>query len=260
MADSDRPGMVAALRRLGLWVLLALASLAAVGPALGGDRAALSVIGYSPDARYFAFEEYGVQDGSGFAYSAIYVVDLRDDVWVVGTPVRVQAKIETEALSDVRATASANAAQRLKDFGIGAAAQLLAANGDGALDTDGRSLRFGLSGLAPGVVDGKFELVLDQFEAATNTPCKDWFGMAPFGYALTLRNLLTDAAAEAHRDDSLPRSRGCPTSYWLSAVYAPLDARDLTQAVAIISSFPRGFEGPDRRFIAVPLGQAAHGL
>lgn len=257
MAGSGRLGM-AGIRAFALAIF---ALLTAGVPALAGDRAALSVIGYSPDARYFAFEEYGVQDGSGFAYSAIYLIDLKDDVWVVGTPVRVQAKSETETLSDIRASANANAAQRLKDFGIGAAAQLLAANGDGALDTNGKSLRFGLAGLSPGVVDGKFELLLESFEAPTNTPCVDWFGMTPLGFALTLRNINDGGAAvEAHRDDSLPRSRGCPVAYWLSAVYAPLDARDLGQAVAIVSSFPRGFEGPDRRFLAVPLGQAANGL
>ena len=118
----------------------------------------------------------------------------------------------------------------------------------------------GMAGLSPGVVDGKFALTLEVYEAATNTPCMDWFSMAPKGFALSLENINSGATAEAHRDESLPRSRGCPVTYWLTAVYAPLDARELTQAVAIVSTFPRGFEGPDRRFIAVPLGQAADGL
>ncbi len=67
-------------------------SLLLVMPALAGDRAQIDLIGYSDDGSYFAFEEFGIQDGSGFAYSSIYVVDLVDDSWVVGTPIRASGR------------------------------------------------------------------------------------------------------------------------------------------------------------------------
>jgi predicted secreted protein len=35
-------------------------------PALAGDTAELNILGFSADGNVFAFEEYGVQDGSGF--------------------------------------------------------------------------------------------------------------------------------------------------------------------------------------------------
>ena len=57
-------------------------------PALAGDRALLDIVGYSSDDRFLVFEEFGIQDGSGFAYSSIYAVDLIEDSWVVGTPER----------------------------------------------------------------------------------------------------------------------------------------------------------------------------
>ena len=69
-------------------VLLA-ASLGLALPALAGDRALFQPIGFSADGRYFAFEEYGVQDGSGFPYSNTYILDLPADKWVNGTPVRM---------------------------------------------------------------------------------------------------------------------------------------------------------------------------
>jgi hypothetical protein len=34
----------------------------------------------------------------------------------------------------------------------------------------------------------------------------------------------------------------------------PFQGTTLSNAVAIISVYPGGFEGPDRRFLAVPLG------
>ena len=91
-AASDRRGSArAALAAAGLWIAL-------VAGASAGDRALIDFIGYSDDARYFAFEEFGIQDGSGFAYSSVYVVDLATDSWVLGTPVKVKAEDEAAPL------------------------------------------------------------------------------------------------------------------------------------------------------------------
>jgi predicted secreted protein len=35
-----------------------------------------STIGYSPDGRYFAYEEFGTHDGSGAPFAEITIVDL----------------------------------------------------------------------------------------------------------------------------------------------------------------------------------------
>ena len=40
-----------------------------------GDYADRTILGFSPDGSTFAFEEFGVQDGSGFAYANIYMID-----------------------------------------------------------------------------------------------------------------------------------------------------------------------------------------
>ena len=70
--------------------------------------------------------------------------------------------------------------------------------------------------------------------------------------------LLEDDGAlrELHRDTGqLPESRGCPTTYRIYGVLARPDTGTLDDAVAIVSVYPFGFEGPDRRFLAVPLGE-----
>jgi hypothetical protein len=38
-------------------------------------------------------------------------------------------------------------------------------------------------------------------------------------------------------------------------VVLPFGAGDIEDGVAIVSVYPGGFEGPDRRFIAVPLAR-----
>ena len=54
--------------------------------AWAGDYASRHVIGFSADGRYFAFEQYGAQDGSGFPYAEIFIIDTQADSWVAGSP------------------------------------------------------------------------------------------------------------------------------------------------------------------------------
>ena len=124
--------------------------------------------------------------------------------------------------------------------------------GDGVPDNDATSLSFGAPGYDPGAVIGNSELRLSSFATTALAPCGEWFSIKPRGYELTL----TDGGSERviHRDDALPRSRGCPTAYRLHGVALPFMAQTTEHAVALISVYPGGFEGPDRRFIAVPLG------
>ncbi|MFN4209226.1 MAG: DUF2259 domain-containing protein [Devosia sp.] len=241
--------VTAGMARLGV-SLLGLAAL--VGPAMAGDRALIDLIGYSTDARYFAFEEYGIQDGSGFAYSNIYVVDLAEDEWVVGTPVRVRGESEAMTLSVVRAEAQATAAEDLATLGIDRPAELVALVGDGAPGLDADRLRFGMPGYEPGAVRGDHELRLSSFPVTAAAPCTEWFGVDPLGYQLTLVN--DEGSRQIHRDGDLPRSRGCPVTYRLHGVVLPFQADSVDDAVVLISVYPGSFEGPDRRFIAVPLG------
>lgn len=226
--------------------------LGGAGTALAGDRALLELIGFSADSRHFAFEEYGVQDGSGFPYSTIYVLDLAADAWVAGTPVRVRLDDETAALATARATAATQAAELLDSLAIDTPADVVALNGDGEL-TDPATLVFGQPGFAPNAVTGAYVLRLETFPAASPTPCADYAGTEPLGLALSLTG--PDGAREIFRDATLPASRGCPLAYRLYGVVAPPAAAPPAAYVAIVATYPFGFEGPDRRFIAIPLAR-----
>ncbi|MBN9059609.1 MAG: DUF2259 domain-containing protein, partial [Rhizobiales bacterium] len=65
------------MRNLALAACLISGALAAAAPtaAMAGDFAERSILGFSPDGGRFAFEEFGIQDGSGFPYSNIFVLD-----------------------------------------------------------------------------------------------------------------------------------------------------------------------------------------
>lgn len=238
------------MARLG-WVKAALAALVLTSlPAQAGDMALFDARGYSPDGRYFAFEEYGVQDGSGFPYSNIFVVDLAEDKWVGGSPFRVRIDADNASLEAARRDAQDAAEDTLIEFAITEPAQLLAAIGDGD-PRDATELMFGAAGYQPGMVIGEHYLGLEVFEAKSAEPCSDYTDEPIVGFALTMG---TDGVPrELHRDTSVPKSRGCPLAYRLYAVYAPMGRGDIAGSVAVVSVYPLGFEGPDRRFIAVPI-------
>jgi hypothetical protein len=217
-------------------------------PALAGDRALFDAIGYSSDGRYFAFEEYGVQDGSGFAYSNIYVLDVPADRWVPGAPFSARLEDDGAPLSTVRDQALALAAGTLDDLGITGPVDLLALNGDGE-PGDGQTLAYGLAGFGLEAARDVATLTLEMFPATGPTDCAEYTDQPTVGFALNRDGV------ELHRDASLPKSRGCALGYKLYAVVAPaLFDPPQPAMLAIVSVYPLGFEGPDRRFIAVPIG------
>jgi len=228
-------------------VLLA-ASLAFAGPALAGDRAQFDPIGFSTDGRYFAFEEFGIQDGSGFPFANIYVLDLPADKWA-GTPVRIRDDNDGARLSDVRAEAATKAAGVLKQNDITFPAMFLALNADGEPDAAAYSLRYGQPGYGLGPTQDEHLLEIETFDLPSGEDCSI-IDNETKGFALKVDG------AELQRDSGkLPKTRGCPMDYRVYAVLAPADIdSNSASPVAIISVFPYGFEGPDRRFIAVPLG------
>ncbi|WDR06922.1 DUF2259 domain-containing protein [Devosia rhodophyticola] len=235
-----------------LRILVVAAALFGVVPALAGDRAQFQALGYSPRANFFAYEEFGIGDGSGFAYSNIYIVDLTRDIWVVGTPIRLEAQNEQIPLEAIRSKNLVAASTQLNDLGLKRPIQMIAMIGDGAVDTQGTHLHFGLPGyVEPGAVNGDFRLDLKSFPATTSAPCKAWFGDDPKGYQLDYYE--NGATRVLHQDGVLPMSRGCPLAYRIYGVALPFDSSDMDDGIAIVSMFPHGFEGPDRRFLVVPL-------
>lgn len=219
-------------------------------PALAGDRALIDIIGFSPDAQHFAFEEFGIQDGSGFAYSNIYVVDLTTDSWLPGTPVRVQSDNEERPLLQVRSEANSAAIKIIADNEIFVPADIVAMIGDGAVDADGKSLSFGLPGYERGTIREQRLLKLTTFPSTSPEDCESWFAAKPLGFELTI-----SGGAETmvlHRDGALPKSRGCALDYRLYGVVVPGLEGPGEKGVALVSVYPGGFEGPDRRFLAVP--------
>jgi predicted secreted protein len=239
-------GQAVSVRR-GASLLLAASMLAT--PALAGDRALIEYLGFSADGRHFAFEEFGVQDGSGFPYSTIYVIDLPADAWVSGSPYRATIEDESGDVEDARNAAFEQAETKLDELDISVAAHPIAVNGDGEDIGDGHSLAFGDPGYGLEPLQNPRELTLETIPLQSNQDCSI-IEDEVFGFALLIDG------DEVHADEGpLPASRGCVMDYRIHAVVRPAEwlFGGTPRTVAIISSYPFGFEGPDRRFLAVPL-------
>ena len=245
-------GVPVALARLAASLIGLLLFMA---PAMAGDRAQLNVLGYSEDSRYFAFEEFGVRDGSGGNYSHLYVVDLSTDSWVDGTPFLTDQGGDTDdvapGLAAIRAKTMGLAAPVLTALKIDVPVTTLVLLGDGVSGADGKTMTTSIpSCCGPGDTDpaSTLSLTLTTFAAKSAIDCPV---DEAFGYVLTA-TLADGSSHELHRDgDVLPKSRSCPQDYRLYGVFAPFE--QVSPRVALISTYPFDFEGTSRRFLAVPV-------
>lgn len=221
--------------------------LSPVMPSYAAELAERTILGYSDNGRYFAFEQFGIQDGSGFPYADIFIVDLVQDRWVPGGPIRVRHEQDGASLRAVRQDALNQARPRLNQYGIGAAYRVLASTTP--MEDGGQEMEMVFNPrpiLTP--IDPLQALRLENLPMSNSRDC---FGMVETaGFALSLQ-AGNGSKQTIYRDTHLPMSRACPARYGISDIVVPFDGAP-GRAVALISVYQLGFEGLDRRFLAVP--------
>jgi predicted secreted protein len=230
-----------------------LALLLSAGVAHAGDIAEHRILGYTPNGDVFAFEEFGVQDGSGFPYSNIYIIETDTDSWVPGTPIRVRIDDETATLAAAREQARQQAAPILGKIVLEDQALILGASPLGEFGASPISLDFGEPFPSNPLQDisRRYNASLELFDAPSpGQDCVTYIGDNPKGFRLKIKNLTSNAEAVLHEDTQIPQSRGCPITYRIDAVAVP-DTYPAEKVAVILSIFKPGFEGPDRRFLAV---------
>jgi predicted secreted protein len=225
----------------------------ACGTASAGDYAAREILGFSPDGRTFAFEEYGVQDGSGFPYSNIYAIDTATDGWVAGTPVRMLTESELAPLAKTRAEAARKARPILGVRKVGVPGNLVASNPPTEVSADPHRVVFLPRIIAP-MGGPAYDLTLTEI-AMPAAGCPD-MGKPFHGFRLTLTGPGGSTQTLAN-DGQIPSSRHCPLNYAISDVLTYFPPGGQPVLAVLLSMFTVGFEGPDRRFLAVtaPLPQ-----
>ncbi len=237
--------------------LAALFLIFGIAPAIAGDRALFNFIGYSEDGIYAAYEEFGEWDGVGGYYSHIYIVDLSVDTWVKGSPYLVDPEdppgdddTDPRSIGEVRAKALELALPQLKALKIDVPAQTLFLLGDGQGDARGKFVTWSTpSYMGTGETQND---VTTLTIAITGGALSDECGDDGYASGFVLDRYDRDGKHTIHddADNPIPKSRGCTIDYSIYAVLTPMDGGT---PVAIISVYSSAMEGPDRRFMLVPL-------
>ena len=238
---------------LRTWLGAATAIIFAAASAVAGDIAAFQSIGFSDDGGVYAFEEYGIQDGSGFPYSNIYVIDTVKDAYLPGTPIRVRLDDENAGLSDARRAAMDKARPLIGQFELGDnPGSLVAFNPVSEVGVEKHELRY-LEYPADPALGQAYTLKIEEFSLAPSGSCVGQVdALAAFRLRLTEKDG-TPADDLVYEDKGVPASRGCTVGYRLggAVTYSPLGGAALH--MALVNVLSRGFEGNDGRWIALPV-------
>lgn len=220
-----------------------------------GDYAHLNFIGFSKDGKYLAFEEFGTQDGSGFPYSNIYIVDVAKNSYAV-PPVRIRIDNESATEAQARAKAKLNTAANLRRFAIvaGNTGDLVVAR----LLTDIKMTEEPLKSDAgkPQEINftdyresnyfaDEYSLKLTPSEVKGGK-CEAYADSPIYKFALVLKNEKSGAETTLQHDANLPDSRSCPIDYSIQNVYVYQN-----KIAVFLNVFSIGFEGPDMRYLVV---------
>ncbi len=211
------------------------------------DAAEREIYGFSMDGGLFAFEEFGVQDGSGFPYSNIYVIDTATDSWTAGSPYRVLLKDETKDVFDAREEARILAGPVMKSFE--ARGNVIATNRPTELtENPKRMVASRYYSMAPHTDALAFSIELIQMDDPEG--CYD-LGDAKGFRLLQLDVKSGDTLNILHEDTKIPSSRHCPLDYDFADIvtYSPENGSPVAAILILMKKV--GFEGPDARYLAV---------
>lgn len=234
--------------RIFLAGLMSIASM----PAVAGDAAELEILGFNADGSIFAFEEYGIQDGSGFAYATRYFIDMATDSFVSGTPVRVMLEEDGLSVEDARKAAMEQSQSIVPDAVLRENRGRLAGfNAISEMSADPHRMEVNPRPVFP-PIDASLSLRLEEIGFQPPELCE---GLTQRHVGFRLVQVATvpgEPAKLLHEDESIPESRSCPEGYRIGAVQTFFPKAGPPVFVVMIAVRRLGFEGPDHRWIAVP--------
>ena len=234
-------------------LLVAVAACSLAPSARAGDTADLQLLGFSRNGDFFAFEQYGTEDGSGFPYSEIFVIDVIGDSWVPPSPFRLRKEEDTgpgdaadNALSETRAENRLAAQPLLQEKAIAVMGETVGFNPRSELTSDPFKMVVAtredfLPGNAP------VDLTLAEYDLP-DAECQS-YGADTKGFILTM---VHDGVTRIlNEDKTLPKSRRCALGYRISrfVTHFPDEAPPVFAVLIQVDSF--GFEGSDRRYLAI---------
>lgn len=223
-----------------------------VAVVLAGDVAEFRPIGFSESGQYYACAQIGVQDGSGFPYADLWVIDVLKNEQVATVGVQLTEEKDGTLGTPEQALKQAIGAAKLERFSIqkqenpGTDLLVHVPTDHSGIASPVFSLEARVEGGASGV-SPKFGVLIETTK--TEPALQDM--PTDFGPAQLLKLSLMSLEEPRTRlvlqeDKRLPKSRAYPLSYTVRRVTAFREG-----LVVIVSYTTPGFEGPNVRYIAV---------
>ena len=217
------------MKQIGVIILLVLA----FGTrALGADE--LKMLGFSPDGRYFAFEQKGASGAA--SYSVTTVIDVETGRPVKGS--RTSYSDEERKLLAKTSKATARQIRRLKISSKGSmTVSVRGFDAEPFEEASVKSFALPASWFGP-----ESWLVLRQFKMVTRCQNKD---ASPVGFGLALERKGAPAIQLSH-DVSIPISRGCPTRYRIADAHVRRAPDGAVGLVVIVQDSTPGVSSQNR--------------
>lgn len=220
--------------------------------ASAGDFAEFRSLGFSPDGSVYAFEQYGIQDGSGFPYAERYLINVDNDTFVTGTPFKLRIEDENASLGQVRELVAEQSANLINQLKIRVENGRLAAfNPSTEVSSDALQISYHSTPYEPNP-NSALEVSLEMIDTIPQSPCSDFMENVR-AFRLTLKTAPDAETQTIYEDKSVPKSRLCPIEYRMGGVMTFEDYQakiDIHVFLILVKNI--GFEGPDGRWIAIP--------
>lgn len=230
----------------GLFGVLGSASVQA------GDYADVEILGFSDEGIRFAFEQFGIQDGSGAPYSEIFIINVHTDSWAE-PPFRLTKEptenheVPDEDLYVTRAENRDAAGVALTNSRIfEPRGRTVGFNPITELGSDPHKLSVFPRAFVPSF-DNPMNFFLEEYPLAAGN-CAS-FGAQTKGFRLILDH--EGEQRVLNEDTKLPKNRGCPLSYRIERVVTYYPAGRPPVFAALVLMDTHGFEGTDGRYLAI---------
>jgi predicted secreted protein len=205
------------------------------------DVAQLSIIGFSKNAKFFAFEQFGTHESSNENYADLFLLDIEKNDFAIKPFQQNSIQKSVEELREINKT---KAKLKLKEL------QLIKPEMGNRLlsrpltDLSGSpyQVEFSLQPTLAGASSDTYILNLETKE--TDQEC---FGLGKAKiFTLTLKGKNDNQIQVLQKDTQLPTSRGCPLDYRIAEIVSYQD-----KIVIFINMFFAGAEGHNMRYLAV---------
>ena len=207
-----------------------------------GDEASYSIIGFSEDGRYLAYQTGGMYEGGPVYWSKIFFIDVHHNTWAAppvsftgdGEPTTWQAVVDTVRS---RADSTLEVLQIVEgNLGRQYVHHMFSDTG-----VDPHNAQFFTGAKLTGGYFEEYELTLDEKEDGA---CDD-FGPRK-KLELFIANLANGEKHLLQRDKRIPTSRGCPLGYRIADVYV-----HRTNVIVFVNVMTPGWEGRNMRFMCI---------